>query len=191
MSYNKGDVSKIDDFSLPPWERGVRQGGLMNKVVVKQNALDFKAIMDKHSIRCPIIYGTLLGAMREGDVISNDSDFDVFCFSSDYLRWPSARRELINIGFTIPDIKPLHDDYLIRNGEKIDINWIVPWGKFYLYEEYSYYPKEYFDNLDEIMLFGIKWQAPHNRLQLIKELYGDDWRTPSAGKKGRRYIYQV
>lgn len=189
MAYNKGEISRIDDLSLPPWERGVRQGGVMNKEVVMQNAIDFKKIMDKHQIRCPIIYGTLLGAVREGDVISHDSDFDVFCFSSDYLKWPAAKQELINLGFVIPEIKPLHDDFIIRNGEKIDINWIIPVDKFYVYEDYSYYPKEYFDKLDTIVLFGIEWNTPSNRCQLIKELYGEDWNTPSD-KKGRRYIYK-
>ena len=40
--YNKGEISKLNDTNLPPWERGVRQGGIMDVETMKQNVLSFK-----------------------------------------------------------------------------------------------------------------------------------------------------
>jgi len=186
--YQPGEISRTTDLSLPPWERGVRQGGKMYMEGMILNVKEFKHIMDKHNIKTVLIFGTLLGVMRQGSLIENDSDFDVFCFSNDYLKWDEAKKELRKRNFVIPDRHPLHDDFIIRMGEKIDINWVVPFGKFYVYNEEIYYPKHYFDNLQQVNLFGEKFNIPFNWEQLLVDLYGSDWRTPS-NKKGRINIY--
>ncbi len=186
--YQPGEISRLDDLSLPPWERGVRQGGFLNLETMSLNAKEFKQVMDKHNIKIVLIFGTLLGVMRQGGLIKSDSDFDVFCFSNDYLKWDEAKKELRKRNFVIPDRHPLHDDFIIRMGEKIDINWVVPFGKFYVYNEEIYYPKHYFDNLQQVNLFGEKFNIPFNWEQLLVDLYGSDWRTPS-NKKGRINIY--
>jgi phosphorylcholine metabolism protein LicD len=186
--YNPGEISKFGDPNLPPWEWSLRQKGIMNKEVMKQNALDFKRIMENNGITIVLIFGTLLGVMRNGDVIDKDSDFDVFCFTKDYLKWEKAKTELKQNRFYIPEIKPLHDEFVSRNGEKIDINWIIPFGKFYVYDDGIYYPKEYFDVLKTAQLFGETWKIPNNTEQLLTDLYGD-WKVPSSAK-GKQYIYQ-
>ena len=189
MPYNPGEISTFGDPNLPPWEWGIRQKGMMNKKVVRQNALDFKRVMDSNGIQIVLIFGTLLGTMRNGDVISNDSDFDVFCFEKDYLyKWEKAKKKLRNLGFYIPDIKPLHDDFVARNGEKIDINWIIPFGRFYVYTDTIYYPRHHFDTLEEATLFDTRFKIPSNAIQLLVDLYGENWRVPSSAK-GRQNIY--
>ena len=186
--YNKGEISSKTDFSLPPWERGVRQGGMMNLETMQKNVLDFKKIMDDNGISIILIFGTLLGTMRNGQLIPNDSDFDVFCFTSDYLKWGKAKADLICAGFVVPTVHPLHDDFIIRDGEKIDINWIIPFGKFYVYNDDIYYPKEYFDALTVTELFGKQFLVPIKSEQLLIDLYGPNWRIPSSAK-GHINIY--
>jgi phosphorylcholine metabolism protein LicD len=186
--YQPGEISDKQDIFLPPWERGVRQGGKMNLEAMQLNVKEFKQVMDRHDIKTVLIFGTLLGVMRQGSLIENDSDFDVFCFTSDYLKWADAKEELKDRGFVVPDRHPLQDDFVIRMGEKIDINWITPFGKFYIYNDDIYYPKYYFDNLVKIQLFEEKFDMPYNWEQLLTDLYGTDWRIPS-NKKGRINIY--
>jgi phosphorylcholine metabolism protein LicD len=186
--YQPGEISDKQDIFLPAWERGVRQGGKMNLEAMKLNVVEFKQVMDKHGILTVLIFGTLLGVMRNGQLIPNDSDFDVFCFASDYLKWDDAKKELTDKGFVIPDRHPLHDDFVIRMGEKIDINWLVGFSKFYIYNEDIYYPKYYFDKFQKVNLFGEKFDIPYNWEQLLIDLYGTDWRIPS-NKKGRINIY--
>ena len=185
-----GHISDFPDFNLPPWEWGVRQGGMMNIEVMKANVLEFKEVCDKHKLTFILIFGTLLGAVRNNAPIPNDSDFDVFCFAKDYRIWLTVKSELRDRGFYIPDDKPLHDEYIIRNGEKIDINWISPFGNFYVYDEDLYYPRAYFDRLNHIKLFDAYFLAPANSEQLLADLYGDNWRTPSSGK-GNWRIYKI
>ena len=184
-----GEISKFGDPLLPPWEWGVRQGGTYNKDVLIKNVKDFARIMNGECIEFCLIFGTLLGAIRNKDVIDGDSDFDVFCFSKDYLKWPKAVEKLERNNFYIPKVKPLHDDYIIRGVEKIDINWVIPFGKFYVYNDDIYYPREYFDNLDTINLWDIQLKIPSNATQLLQDLYGQNWMIPSSAK-GRVNIYQ-
>lgn len=186
--YKEGEISKIDDLNLQPWERGVRQGGKANKEIIKQNVLEFKDVLDHAQLKFCLIFGTLLGAIREQDIIAHDSDFDVFCFADDYLKWDGVKSQLEERNFIIPKNHPLHDDFVIRNGEKIDINWIFPFSKFYVYNNELYYPRSYFDNLINVSLFGVDFKAPCNPEQLLSDLYGSDWRIPKRSK-GRINIY--
>jgi len=184
-----GKISSNPHPTLPPWEWGVRQGGMMNMEVMKRNVLEFKEVCDKHKLKFLLMFGTLLGAIRSGLPIANDSDLDVFCFSQDYRTWLKVKEELRTRGFYIPDDCPLNDEYVIRGGEKIDINWIQPFGKFYIYNDDIYYPKEYFDFNHYVTLFDASFLIPSNAEQLLSELYGSNWRLPS-NEKGHINIYK-
>ena len=93
--------------------------------VMRKNVLEFKDIMDANDIGFVLIFGTLLGIMRNGSPIPNDSDFDVFCFAKDRLKWRKAEHDLMKSNFQVTQQVPMHDDFIIRNGEKIDINLSV------------------------------------------------------------------
>jgi phosphorylcholine metabolism protein LicD len=147
-----------------------------------------KEIFDRHAFKFVIFFGTLLGARRSGTVIYNDSDFDIMCFAKDYLKWDKVKEDLIKIGFNIPVNKPLMDEYLIRNGEKIDINWMISFGSYYVYDDGIYYPKDYFDTVTTTKLFDMSWPCPSNPDRVLTELYGSDWKIPQA-KKGKLAIY--
>lgn len=186
--YNPGEISKFGDASLPPWEWNVRQGGTFNKEVMIKNVLDFKIILDRNNISFCVMFGTLLGFVRDGDIIQGDSDFDIFCFSKDYIKWNKVKKQLKDENFYIPEDVPFNDDYIIRNGEKIDINWVMPFGRYYVYNNEIYYPKEYFEPLNEVIqIWGTPFRLPNNCSRLLEDLYGN-WKVPSKNK-GRINIY--
>ena len=160
----------------------------MNKEVVMNNALDMMRILNHNNLKFVIFFGSLLGSKRNGSVIPGDSDFDIMCFAEDYLKWETTKKELISVGFNIPDNKPLMDDYLIRSGEKIDINWMIKFGRYYVYDNGIYYPVGHFSPLATTNLGGHSFPCPNNAEKLLEDLYGKDWRTPQS-KKGRQNIY--
>ena len=57
------------------------------KKLVKKNALEniiiLRNILNKTKIRWGLVYGTLLGAVREKDFISYDEDIDTYVFYED------------------------------------------------------------------------------------------------------------
>jgi len=181
------NISKFGDLKLPCWERGVRQSGLMNKEVSKKNLIDFKRVFDKHNIKFTLAFGTLLGAVRQQDFIDWDSDTDVLCFREDYLKVESAFQELESLGFYIPRVNiPLLDHYLIRDGEKIDINWLVDNGHGeLLYADWIKWHKRFFIHpLPTIDFLGEKFPVNSNVVEFLEFTYGKDWRIPMVNKKG-------
>jgi len=187
MKYNSGEISKFGDKDLPCWEWQVRQGGLMNKEVAKNNFLDFKKIFDKHNIKFILAFGTLLGAIRQNDFIDWDSDTDVLCFREDYLKIEDAFYELESLGFYIPRTRiPLMDHYLIRNGEKIDINWLIDNGHNELmYADWIKWDKKFFQfPLPTIKFLNENFQINNYINEFLENLYGNDWKTPNKNKKG-------
>jgi phosphorylcholine metabolism protein LicD len=182
-----GEISSIPHDTLPCWEWGVRQGGMMNMDVMKKNVLEFKEVCDLYNLRFVLMFGSLLGVMRQGSLLEHDSDFDVFCFAEDYMQWHLVKKALKKRCFYIPYEVPFNDDYIIRGGEKIDINWIMPFGRFYAYTDAIYYPREHFDTLDTVMLFDKQFKIPFKAHQLLTDLYGH-WRVP-GNCRGHINIY--
>ena len=107
-----------------PWNN-CRKGGEMDRVVMLCNLLDFSKIMHHHGIPFFFIFGTLLGAVREGNFIKHDTDVDVGAFLEDRKRIEDVILELQVRGFTAVATKdcPPHDNFFIRGNEKIEIWW--------------------------------------------------------------------
>ena len=164
-----------------PWERGVRvKGGSMNTSAMTKNMLDFKQAMDNAQIQFTLIFGTLLGAIREGEFIKYDSDADVACFAEDHKKIKSVVSELQKKGFYVPDKNeiPLHDHFFIRDGERIDIWWFDDIDKDWIYDKHIRYNKLFFDNPAETDFLNTNFLVPNNPKIFLELTYGSDWKTP-------------
>lgn len=187
MVNNNRIISKFGDPNLPCWEWNVRQGGLMDQESAKANLADLKRVFDKHNIKFCLIFGTLLGAIRDKNFIPWDSDTDILCFREDYRKIDKALDEMESIGFYCPRRElPMLDHYLIRNGEKIDINWVLDNGhNELLYADWIKWDKKFFQfPLPTISFNGIEIAIPSNTKELLQLTYGDTWETPIQNKKG-------
>ncbi len=182
--YAPGQISDIYDSNLPSWERGVRQGGMMNKEVAFANLADFVEIFNQCGIRYVLTFGTLLGAVRQNDFIDNDSDTDVLCFREDYQKITAAINFMQNRGFNVPLDVPMLDHYFIRNGEKIDVNWILDNGHGeLLYADWIKWDKSFFTFPLPTMNFkGLTVSIPHNPEKWLEITYGSNWRVPKQAK---------
>jgi len=147
----------------------------------------------ERGVQAFFIYGTLLGAVREGGFIGHDLDFDC-AYISEHRSGAEAVNELMSIAFYLIDDgfkvsgkrTCLHVSDAESNGAKIDL--------FHLY----------FDQQDEICFpFGVASNGTLKRDQvgdlvevefanrtglvpaepepMVEHIYGAEWRTPDPG----------
>ena len=178
------DVGQIVPLKSPyhlPWEKGVRvKGGNMNVSIMTSNMLDFKEAMDAANIPFILIFGTLLGAIREKGFIIYDSDVDVACYAQDHRKIINVIKTLESKGFYVPNKNecPLHDHFFTRSGERIDIWWFDEIDDDWIYDKYIRYNKKYFDNPKSIDFLDKSFLVPNEPEKFLKLTYGEDWKTP-------------
>jgi len=174
---------------IPLWERGVRLGGNMDKEAMSRNLLDFKEVLDKHKVPFIIIFGGLLGLIREGNFISHDTDLDVACFNEfvrkDHWKLKKIKEDLINKGFYVVgnDECYLHIDFFIRDGEKIEIWWFDKIDDEWIFGNEVRYPAFYFDKFQEIDFLGAQFKIPCEAEKFLRITYGDSWKVPNPKAK--------
>lgn len=152
----------------------------MDKVTMLLNLLDFKEEMDFHIIPFFFIFGTLLGAKREGDFIECDTDVDVGAFLEDRYKIDMVMEELASKGFDVvpKDQCPPHDNFFIRGNEKIEIWWFENREETRAYDKQIIYPKRFFKPLDTIDFLGEEFNIPSYSDDFLDITYGKDWRIP-------------
>ena len=181
---NSNNIQPFDK-NIVPWERGVRKGGTMNRKVMVNNLLDFKEVLDRYKVVFVFIFGGLLGLIRQGDFITYDTDLDVACFDEfkrkDHWKLASIKKDLIAKGFYVvsSDVCYLHNDFFIRDGEKIEIWWFDKIDDEWIFGNTVRYPAHYFDKLDEIDFLKTKFKIPSNAKEFLERTYGKDWKIPN------------
>jgi tetratricopeptide (TPR) repeat protein len=159
----------------------------MNKEIAFKTLIEFRDVLNK--IKCPyfIMGGTLLGFVREGNFIEHDDDIDIGVFIDDFPMDLCAelKKQGFNTEATMGEYNKGLEYRFKKNGVQIDI--------FFWYKEsnYSWYGawwkagemlKLKFDKFDlsELYIQEQKFNIPHNPEYWLKQIYGDDWKTPNS-----------
>jgi len=144
-----------------------------------------KLLFDKNNIFFFLAYGTLLGAVREKDLIHGDEDVDVFTDDENKLRiaLPDLQRNGLKLCRILNGYL-----YSFKNGSNAYIDVYVLkktplglWYKWCLQIGGSYYPKFYFSKFDTISFLGGDYLIPHKPERLLKLWYGKTWNIPISG----------
>ena len=139
------------------------------------------------------IYGTLLGAVREGGFIGHDIDFDA-AYVSDERSGPAAGRELaavalrlIELGYEVEiHTTALHVTDPSRPGDRVDVfhTWFdtggvlrFPWGV----AGTSVVTEAEWSGTREIDFPPGRGLVPVQAEAVVECLYGADWRRPKPG----------
>jgi len=150
----------------------------------KRNLLDFKKILDENSVRFGIIYGTLLGAIREKDLIAHDEDIDVFIFNEDRDDFLSLLFILREDGF---EVARYEKDLLsvIRDDDYIDIYFFRKSffnRRICAEDSISCVIMGNYDNT--INFLGENFITVKEPIKFLEKCYGKDWRIPKKNSPG-------
>ncbi len=180
-------------YSIPHRRHLLRKNGV---IVLKHLADVFR----RHEITAYATYGTLLGFVREGGFIPTDDDIDIGILPG---RWTPSKllRVLLNYeGFSFVfafsyggHVSEFKLSYM---GVPVDFFFYEDMGDSFKAHAYYYFPSMTYpsekantakmivepkvDQLAEIDVFGIKFPVPKEYENVLKQLYGADWRIPNA-----------
>lgn len=157
---------------------------------VNINSLKFiSQILNAEKIPYSIAFGTLLGYVRERNIIEYDDDIDIW-IDIKYLEkvWGIFRAKgmlrngrgdpFIQLYLPHKKITGIIDIYLYRETEKHIIDQWNFTGHFKNASNHIHIPKEFFFPLQEIDFCECKVFAPAQPENLIKWLYGPRWYEP-------------
>jgi lipopolysaccharide cholinephosphotransferase len=150
---------------------------LIMDVAIK-NLLDVKRVLDKHNAKFGLMFGTLLGAVRENNFIKHDEDTDLFVLNEDKDNLLESLHDLVECGF---EICRYNDKLLtvIRNGEYIDFYFFRKSNFFYRKCDVGLSAKaRYLENTKDYKFLGEMFQIPDEAEKLLVDLYGETWRIP-------------
>ena len=166
----------VDELSKPYIKAGkVNQHklfskGEMNRDIQKENLILLKDFLTSHNIKYFIESGTLLGAVRDKELIKGDSDADISLGKHDMSKLRKIYSKLEKLGFISfrNDLRSWMSMSLLRKGEYIDFYTLFDTIPFSL----TLYP-----------FLGTQFPVPYYYEEWLDELYGD-WRTPDPNGKG-------
>ncbi len=160
----------------------------INREISKKNLLDFRKCFNDADISFGLIYGTLLGAIRENNFIEHDEDTDVFVLDEDREKVLSILFKLKKLGLIVGRYEAKEDLIsFIRDGEYIDIYFFKKGSFGNRVGNGSVIESKYLENLIEMDFLGNKFLVPQDSKKLLKKIYGKDWMTPRENVKGSNY----
>jgi len=172
------------DFAL----RKKRRGDIwLDRNIAKENLLLFKKICDSVKLDFIILYGTLLGAVRENNFIKHDYDTDTAIFGKDIDKLIEAKELLKNSGFEL--IRTSQSDNVfsfMRKDEYIDVYVLSPSTQLFK----KYYSCDggridfkHLSKLSKINFLGEEFIAPSNATDLLIKWFGGDWEIPKKNEE--------
>jgi lipopolysaccharide cholinephosphotransferase len=150
---------------------------IIDRDTCRDNLLDFKMLLDLKQIDFGIIFGTLLGAVREKNFIEYDEDVDVYILGERKQDFLNILFDLHDIGF---DVARYDGDMIsvIRKDDYIDIYFFRKnilskrvCNSFSL-------SNKYFTAYDSLNFLNKSFKCPNNHIDFLEKSYGKDWRTP-------------
>jgi lipopolysaccharide cholinephosphotransferase len=151
----------------------------IDRKIARENLLDIEKLLSKSQLNWGLVYGTLLGAVREGNFIEHDEDTDIFIFDEDRASFLSLLFDINNLGF---EIARYEDSLLsiIRHNEYIDFYFFKKSYSGRRSGEY-FIPKNFFTSFDQVILFDCNFPTLGHHVDFLVHTYGVDWRTPKKG----------
>ena len=97
-----------------------------------------------------------------------------------------VKEDLVALGFHVANKDELYplNDWIVRNGERIEIFWFLTIDNECIYTDIIRYPKKYFTNLAGCEFLGLFVDIPRLYKEFLAYHYGKTWRTPKRGAKG-------
>lgn len=146
-------------------------------------------------VRPFLAYGTLLGAVREGDFIGHDSDADLgYVSAHDHpvdaiLESFRLQRALVALGYAVNRYSGLAFKVIVRESDGsprgLDVfGGFLRDGQLYLMGEVGHpFRAEWLEPLSEVTLAGRTFPAPAKPEHMLEAMYGPSWQVPDPAYK--------
>lgn len=151
-----------------------------------------KELFNNIGLKFYLAYGTLLGAIREHDIIPGDQDVDIMI--NDENKLYENLPYLYENGLKLCRIQQgILYSFRIDKEAYIDV-YIIKSLSFSIWKPYCYAiagfitPKKYLQKYTEIEFLDDKFLCPQTPEKIIEFWYGKHWRIPQSGKS---YYYEV
>lgn len=161
-----------------------------NVKISRKILLDFKKIMDNNDIFFGLLYGTLLGCVRDGDLIEEDTDVDVFMLDEDRKKFletlPLLRKNNLIVCRYDRDLLSL-----IREGNHLDIYFFKK--EFSLMKccgHFTLKPKFVLET-QKYSFLGEEFNVSKDYAELLESVYGKHWKVPMKNFEGNYTQQQV
>ncbi len=147
--------------------------------------LKTKTLFEECGLQFYLIFGTLLGAVRDHGLIKGDEDVDVYVDSEELLRknLPFLYKNGLKVCRIIDHyLYSFHTD----NKSYIDvyIRGKLPFSIWSLWCDrinFAVIPRCYIKKHDKINFLGIECLCPHKPERVLRYWYGKTWRIPMRG----------
>ena len=155
----------------------------MRNKLLKENLIDVNMHLNRFDIPHFLIGGTLLGAVRDKNILEWEKDIDLGIFTNhcDYLsNIYNALKQLEILGFTVTKFFPTC--ITLDRGIRVDLFAFFKGADGYYCRLGDYqltYPFECLNSLDKIDLYGNKYSIPHNSELFLSTQYGENWKIPN------------
>jgi hypothetical protein len=145
-----------------------------------------------------LMYGTLLGAVREHDFIDDDNDIDV-CYLSKYHEFGDVYKEMLYINALFSNLDLIRSfgegrnlprfcghSHIYSSDKKavFDVwtSWIGDDGKYYVYPVGTGWAKSFLLPLEKVKLRHREFLVPHKYKSVLSKLYSKGWVNPASKK---------
>lgn len=156
----------------------------------KTNLLLMKGCFDKNNLDFGLIYGTLLGAVREKNFIAHDEDTDVFILAEDQDKFKDILFELRELGFELGRYTSEYAS-LMRDGEYIDVYFYRKKGSKTRECDGYVIKSEILENLEDYPFLGETFKVPKDPESLLVSLYGKNWMVVDKNAKASNYGFYL
>lgn len=168
-------------FKTKPLYSGIK---IIDQIIAKENLEILVSTLKKHNLQVGLMYGSMLGAVREHGFIPHDEDIDLFFLQENKQRVIDTIPDLMREGFEVVRYDRCDLLSVMRKGEYIDFYF------FYKDEQEPQYRKcsggvelaRFLEETIEIDFLGINVIIPKDYEGYLLCHFGPNWRTPIVQK---------
>jgi len=156
-----------------------RQNLYLDREVAAANLRQINDFLSKKGVKLVLLYGTLLGAVRDGNFITHDTDTDIGILPEQRDLFVSLIPGILNLGFQL--IRTKHPDDIVtfmRHDEYIDFALFgIHNDRFYSYQS-NKIDRVFLDELMRFDFNGGSFFVPCQYERYLVLCYGRNWKTP-------------
>jgi lipopolysaccharide cholinephosphotransferase len=134
-------------------------------------------LFEKNSVRAGLIYGSLLGGVRESNFILHDKDVDIYVMSETIDAFIGQFTALEKYGFRLVRVDRSLFSFIFKDTQ-FDFYVFRPYLFFWRICNRMVVKKQHFIDFSNVTIHSRKFPCLSNPIKFLKDTYGPSWATP-------------